>query len=75
MTQQKRALASCHKAPFIQIKQITVHTYQFYHSDGSFIVTATFPEDEWFYGYVLSYGNYAEVLEPRHIRETKIEVE
>lgn len=40
------------------------------NADGSFTVTATFPEDEWVYGYVLSYGNYAEVLEPKHIRET-----
>lgn len=37
--------------------------------DGSFTVTVSFPEDEWVYGYVLSYGNYAEVLEPNHIRE------
>ncbi|KOA18659.1 HTH domain protein [Clostridium homopropionicum DSM 5847] len=37
--------------------------------DGSFTVTMTFPEDEWVYGYVLSYGNYAEVLEPKYIRE------
>lgn len=37
--------------------------------DGSFTVTVNFPEDEWVYGYVLSYGNYAEVLEPSHIRE------
>lgn len=40
------------------------------NADGSFTVTATFPEDEWVYGYVLSYGNYAEVLAPKHIRET-----
>lgn len=39
------------------------------NADGSFIVTAAFPEDEWVYGYVLSFGNYAEVLEPQHIRE------
>jgi predicted DNA-binding transcriptional regulator YafY len=39
------------------------------NADGSFIVTVSFPEDEWVYGYVLSYGNYAEVLEPKHIRE------
>lgn len=39
------------------------------NKDGSFTVTVSFPEDEWVYGYVLSYGNYAEVLEPQHIRE------
>lgn len=37
--------------------------------DGSFIVSASFPEDEWVYGYVLSFGDYAEVLEPKHIRD------
>lgn len=39
------------------------------NEDGSFTVTITFPEDEWIYGYVLSYGNYAEVLEPKYIRK------
>ena len=38
-------------------------------SDGSFIVRATWPEDNWVYGYVLSYGEYGEVLEPEHLRE------
>lgn len=38
------------------------------NSDGSFTVTAEFPEDEWVYGYILSYGNYAEVLEPEYLR-------
>ena len=39
------------------------------NSDGSFTVTCTFPENEWVYGYILSYGSYAEVIEPEHIRE------
>ena len=38
-------------------------------ADGSFIVTVTWPEDEWVYGTILSYGEYIEVLEPEHIRE------
>ncbi len=38
-------------------------------SDGSFIVTVTWPEDDWVYGTILSYGEYIEVLEPEHIRE------
>ncbi|WMT38927.1 YafY family protein [Paenibacillus sp. D2_2] len=37
--------------------------------DGSFIVTASFPENDWVYGYILSFGDQAEVLEPAHIRE------
>ncbi|MDV3425857.1 MAG: YafY family transcriptional regulator [Bacillota bacterium] len=39
------------------------------NADGSFTVTCAFPEDEWVYGYILSYGNYAEVIEPEHIRK------
>jgi predicted DNA-binding transcriptional regulator YafY len=37
--------------------------------DGSYDVMVTFPEDEWVYGYILSFGNYVEVLEPPHIRD------
>ena len=36
--------------------------------DGSFVVSITWPEDEWVYGYLLSFGEYIEVLEPEHIR-------
>ncbi|MET1249454.1 YafY family protein [Sporolactobacillus sp. STCC-11] len=39
------------------------------HEDGNFTVTVTFPENEWVYGYILSYGCHAEVLEPKRIRE------
>lgn len=38
-------------------------------SDGSFIVTVVYPEDEWVYGYIMSFGEYIEVLEPMHIRK------
>lgn len=38
-------------------------------ADGDFIVTLDFPENEWIYGYILSYGAAAEVLTPVHIRE------
>lgn len=37
--------------------------------DGGFIVTAYWPEDDWVYGKILSFGTYAEVLEPEHIRD------
>jgi predicted DNA-binding transcriptional regulator YafY len=40
------------------------------NEDGSFIVTVAYPENEWLYGYVLSYGDDAEVLEPKHFRDT-----
>lgn len=36
--------------------------------DGTLVVEVDFPEDEWVYGYILSYGGYVEVLEPEHIR-------
>ena len=29
----------------------------------------TWPEDDWVYGTILSYGEYAEVLEPERIRD------
>jgi len=37
--------------------------------DGSFLVTVTWPEDEWVYGTLLSFGAGAEVLSPPHIRD------
>lgn len=37
--------------------------------DGSFLVTVRWPEDEWVYGYLMSFGEYLEVMEPEHIRE------
>ena len=36
--------------------------------DGSFIVTTSWPEDDWVYGTILSYGEHIEVLEPPHVR-------
>ena len=37
--------------------------------DGSYDLTVTVIEDKWVYGYILSFGGYAEVLEPDHVRE------
>lgn len=39
------------------------------NSDGSFTATVNFPSGDWIYGYVLSYGNHAEVMHPTHMRE------
>lgn len=39
------------------------------HEDGSFTVRFAYPEDEWLYGYLLSFGMYGEVTNPPHIRE------
>jgi predicted DNA-binding transcriptional regulator YafY len=40
-----------------------------HNSDGTYDVTVTVPEDEWVYGYIMSFGYYVEVLEPQYIRE------
>ncbi|AIQ44958.1 transcriptional regulator [Paenibacillus sp. FSL R7-0273] len=37
-------------------------------SDGGYTVTVYYPEDNWLYGFLLSFGPAAEVLEPEHIR-------
>ncbi|SCY76164.1 helix-turn-helix transcriptional regulator [Alkaliphilus peptidifermentans] len=39
------------------------------NDDGSFTVSVAFPESQWMYGYILSYGPSVEVLEPKYIRE------
>lgn len=36
---------------------------------GDFIVTITFPENDWVYGYILSFGEDAEVIEPQYVRQ------
>ena len=65
--------------PFITVKlkiapEMTHRVYDDFgtvepQADGSHIVTATWQEEEWFYGYVLSFGEYAEVLAPDHFKE------
>lgn len=37
--------------------------------DGNFIITIGYPEDNWLYGYLLSYGPYLKILEPESIRQ------
>lgn len=37
--------------------------------DGSIMVRVSYPEDEWVYGHILSFGDEVEVVEPPHIRE------
>ena len=37
--------------------------------DGSYIVSLCWPEDNWVYGTILSFGEHIEVLEPEHIRD------
>lgn len=37
-------------------------------ADGTLAIETALPENEWLYGYLLSYGNCVEVLEPAHVR-------
>jgi len=37
--------------------------------DGSYIVTVTWPEDNWVYGFLLSFGEYVKVLSPEYLRD------
>lgn len=39
-----------------------------YLSDGNIVVNVIYPEDEWVYGTILSYGENVEVLAPDHLR-------
>ncbi len=38
-------------------------------AEGDFLAISYMPEDDWVYNYILSYGAYAEVIEPLHVRE------
>lgn len=39
------------------------------NANGSFDVEVSYPENEWVYSYILSFGYFTEVIEPIHIRE------
>ncbi len=39
------------------------------HEDGSFTVQLNLPENQWLYGYILSFGPGVEVLEPLSLRD------
>jgi len=39
------------------------------NEDGSYTVNITFPEDDWVYGYILSFGDRVKVLQPPHVRQ------
>lgn len=38
--------------------------------DGSFIINVEYPENEWVYGYILSFGEYVKVLSPERVKRT-----
>jgi predicted DNA-binding transcriptional regulator YafY len=39
------------------------------NNDGSVLVTVDLPDGDWIYGYILSFGDDAEVIEPQYIRD------
>ncbi len=39
------------------------------HADGSYTITLSLPIDNWVVGYILSFGDAVEVLEPAYLRE------
>jgi predicted DNA-binding transcriptional regulator YafY len=39
------------------------------NEDGSVTVKVSFPEDNWVYSFIMSYGSDVEVISPEHIRE------
>lgn len=41
-------------------------------ADGSLLVTAFFPDDEWLYGYLMTFGSNLEVIEPISLRHELI---
>lgn len=36
--------------------------------DGNFIVKVEFPENEWVYSFILSFGEYVEVISPEYAK-------
>ncbi len=36
--------------------------------DGNFIIKVKYPENEWIYGYILSFGEYAKILNPAYVK-------
>lgn len=37
--------------------------------NGNFYITVEYPENDWIYGYILSFGEYIQVIEPEYIKE------
>jgi predicted DNA-binding transcriptional regulator YafY len=42
------------------------------NADGSFIVEIEIPEDQWLYGFLLSFGPYVEVLSPDRVKKSLV---
>ena len=55
---------------FYRVYEEFDHSWIRQDEDGSLLVKASFPMDEWVYGYLLSFGGELKVLEPESVRET-----
>ena len=38
------------------------------NGDGTYTVELDFPEDDWVYGYILSFGTYVKIIAPEHLK-------
>jgi predicted DNA-binding transcriptional regulator YafY len=56
-----------------RVEEFFGDSIQSIYDDGSCIVKVTFPEDEWVYSTLLSYGEDLEVISPPHLRKIIIE--
>jgi predicted DNA-binding transcriptional regulator YafY len=58
---------------FPEIKEKVVENFDYgkieYLEDGSMVIESFMPEDNWVYSFILSFGEFVEVLEPVHIRD------
>ena len=57
----------------IRVEEYFDESYIKFTSDGSMIVSVNYPEDDWVYATILSFGEYVEVLQPEHMREAVLE--
>lgn len=39
------------------------------NEDGTYLLKISFPEDDWLYGYILSFGPNVRVNKPKHIQD------
>ena len=76
---EKRAVDESYRRPVqLKLKFYPEALYRLYddfdeeyiirNEDGTSTLTVTFPEDEWVYSFIMSFGCYVEVVEPTHIR-------
>lgn len=57
-----------HPSIRMKVEECFNEEYIEYLEGGHLLVTISVPEDEWIYSMILSFGEYAELLEPEHIK-------